>query len=328
MHYQFSFALLASLAAAAAASPSSLSARSGCQQGYTLCSPSGATNSNTPEIGDPEFTHLYEDIVLSNLPTFTSRKRTSSRNNIPFSLLSPRASASLCCISSLACLTMHNLNIPFCYDQFTTNYFLPDNSYGTIVGGSYTSASGAHADLATGNFTKADGTSGNIYSADPGSAPNTATLPIPSQYTASGVGSAIPASVLGGVTVTYTTTYSASAVPGTTVGGTTEIGGVSTLTTGVRQTVTSAGETSTSQGESTWVTTVPGTTVQGTTRAESTVSASVGTVTRVESVGSGSASVGASASASATGKKNAGVREGLGRGALVVGLVGGVWGLL
>ncbi|PQE20120.1 hypothetical protein CJF30_00001418 [Rutstroemia sp. NJR-2017a BBW] len=320
MHYQFSIALLASLAAA---SPSSLSASGGCQQGYTLCSPSGASNSNTPEIGDPDFTHLYEDIILSNLPTFTSRKRTSFPSS-----LNPRASASLCCISSLACLTMHNLNLPFCYDQFTTNYFLPDNSYGTLVGGSYTSSSGAHADLASGNFTKADGTTGNIYSADPGSAPNTATLPIPSQYTASGVGSAIPASALGGVTVTYTTTYSASTVLGTTVQGTTASGGVSTLTTGVVQTVSSGGTTSTSEGESTWTTTVPGTTVQGTTRAESTLSASVGTVTRVESVGSGTAAT-ASAGASATGKKNAGVREGAGRGALLVGgLVGGVWGLL
>ncbi|KAM3065409.1 hypothetical protein ACMFMG_011469 [Clarireedia jacksonii] len=319
MHHQFSFALLASLAAA---SPLSLSTRSECQTGYTLCSPSGVTSSNTPEIGDSDFTHLYQDIVLSNLPTFTSRKRSSNNHNeLPSTLLESRASASLCCISSLACLTMHNLNIPFCYDKFTTNYFLPDNSYGTIVGGSYTSSSGAHANLESGNFTKADGTTGNIYSADPAAAPNTATLPIPSQYTASGVGSAIPASALGGVTVTYTTTYMASTVPATTIPGTTVSGSVSTFTT--EEATSSGGVTSTNT--STGTTTLPGTTSEGTTRQASTVSASVATVTTVESAGSS-----ASASASATGKKNeAGRGRGVvGWGAVVGGLVGGIWGVL
>lgn len=96
-------------------------------------------------------------------------------------------------------------------DNYTTNYFLPGGSTGQIVSGSYTSA-GGQANLIDGDYTLADGTKGNIYgSVDSPSKPDTATLPIPTQYTASGSGSAIAATALGQV-ATITTT-----IPGTTV---------------------------------------------------------------------------------------------------------------
>ena len=62
-----------------------------------------------------------------------------------------------------------------------------------------------------------DGSSGNIYSSQGASAkPNTATLTVPTQYTASGVGSAIPVSQLGEWT-TYTTTIPGTTVPPSTI---------------------------------------------------------------------------------------------------------------
>ncbi|KAK5135417.1 hypothetical protein LTR04_004609, partial [Oleoguttula sp. CCFEE 6159] len=76
-------------------------------------------------------------------------------------------------------------------DKFTTNYFLPDGSYGQIASGAFTSADGSTANLLTGDYTS-NSTSGNVYSASPADKPNTSTLSIPPQWTSSGVGSAIP----------------------------------------------------------------------------------------------------------------------------------------
>ncbi|KAL8775559.1 MAG: hypothetical protein Q9209_000055 [Squamulea sp. 1 TL-2023] len=86
------------------------------------------------------------------------------------------------------------------------------SSTGQIVSGAYSPATGGQANLIDGDYTLADGTKGNIYgSEDSPSKPDTATLPIPTQYTASGSDSAIAATALGQV-ATITTT-----IPGTTV---------------------------------------------------------------------------------------------------------------
>jgi len=97
-------------------------------------------------------------------------------------------------------------------DNYTTNYFLPSGSYGQIASGNYTSPDGSTANLISGNYTIVGGTLGNIYGS-PSSASklDTATLMIPTQYTASGSGSAIPATALG-QEITYTTI-----IPGTTI---------------------------------------------------------------------------------------------------------------
>jgi hypothetical protein len=190
---------------AIAGSVSSLDAAGGCADGFVICAPPGATSTATPQIGDAAFQNLFVDIVQSSLPP-------SKRS------LSDRAVASLCCNALLSCLTITALGLPMCYDKFTTNFFLPDGSYGTVVNGSYTSATGDTANLETGAYTLANGQTGNIYSSDPAAKPNTATLPIPSQFTASGIGSAVPITGLGSpVTLTYTTTLPASAVPPVTI---------------------------------------------------------------------------------------------------------------
>ena len=97
-------------------------------------------------------------------------------------------------------------------DNYTTNYYLPGGSYGQIVSGSYTASDGSTANLVSGNYTLTDGTTGNIYgSPSSPSKPNTATLDIPTQYTASGSISAIPVAALG-QDITYTTVISGTTI--------------------------------------------------------------------------------------------------------------------
>ncbi|KAF5867775.1 uncharacterized protein Bfra_006973 [Botrytis fragariae] len=302
--------LIAFIAPAALAAASALKSRGECQQGYTLCSPAGATTATTPQIGDSDFVNLFQDIVLSSLPASKRSLSSSSEHSTE-----KRDSASLCCVSSLTCLTMHSLSIPFCYDQFTTNYYLPDDSYGTVVGGSYSSSSGATANLESGDYTDKDGITGNIYSSNSAAKPNTATLPMPSQFTASGVGSAIPASVLGGVTVTYTTTLPASTIPATTIPATTVSESISQQTISVSTTITTSiggnKVVSTEVQIKTMETTIPGTTKSASTRAASTFSEVVATVTTVVASNTASAP-----SASATGN------SGVGRPGMEIGVAG------
>ncbi|EXJ56900.1 hypothetical protein A1O7_07244 [Cladophialophora yegresii CBS 114405] len=82
-------------------------------------------------------------------------------------------------------------------DKFTTDYYLPDGSYGSIISGNYTTPDGGQANLITGDYQLANGQRGNIYRADSLDEPNTPSLPIPTPWTSSGVGSAIPASQVG-----------------------------------------------------------------------------------------------------------------------------------
>ena len=271
-----------------------------CGAGFTICAPPGATSAITPQIGSSDFQNLFVDIVESSLP--------ASKRSLP-----GRSTASLCCTSSLSCLTMANLQLPFCYDQFTTNYFLPDGSYGTVVGGAYTSAAGDIANLETGNYTLISGQTGNIYSNNPAAKPNTATLPFPSQFTASGVGTAIPASALGGkITVTYTTiipgsTISASTIPPTTVPGAVvseQILYPSTISMVVSNSLVQSVVTVTSLSTQT----EPASVVGGTTIQASTVAALVTTITTTEVtklVASGTAAL----SGSGSKNKNAAARS-------------------
>ena len=180
---------------------SSAMAAPDCAAGYSICSPPGATSTNTPTIGTPDFQHRFINIVQSSLP---SSKRSNDASSSSPALSSASASAFLCCNALLSCLLMSTTNIPFCYDRFTTNYFLPDGSYGTVVGGAYTSRNGDVANLETGEYTLIDGQRGNIYPSGV-EKPDIATLPLPTQFTGTGIGSAVPASSLGReITPTYT----------------------------------------------------------------------------------------------------------------------------
>ncbi|RDL35868.1 Uncharacterized protein BP5553_06480 [Venustampulla echinocandica] len=244
-----------------------------CKKGYTLCAPAGASSTTAPQIGSPEFQNLLTDLISSSLPPSSSNAK--------------RASASLCCVSTLSCLTLANLAIPFCYDRFTTNFLLPDNSFGTVASGQYSSNNGDQANLLSGDYTLANGQKGNIYADNPSAKPNTATLALPSQFTASGVGSAIPATALGGlVTLTYTTTLPGTTIPGTTVSPTTISESIISTTTVLPQTIsTKVADSlvvSTVLDSSTIISTAAPTTIQGTTRGASTIPGAVTTVTTTQ----------------------------------------------
>jgi hypothetical protein len=148
------------------------------------CNPQGATATNLPAIG-PGLSSLYLNI-LSSVKDIHFRKKRS----IPS--LSARDST-LCCRASLDCVNLQALNIPMCYDKFTTNFAFAGNSYGSLTTGEFF-ANGETANLLTGNYA-----AGNIYADKPADKPNTATLSIPPRFTGTGVGSAVPANELGSV---------------------------------------------------------------------------------------------------------------------------------
>ncbi|MCJ1382466.1 hypothetical protein MMC17_005579 [Xylographa soralifera] len=193
---------------------SRLEKRQDCGNSDSQCSPSGATSTTVPELG-PGLSSLYVGLLHSiNGISAASRRSTPDEMN---ALVRRSASLNFCCADGTDCLVLQSFTIPFCYDRFTTNFFLPDGSYGTIDSGSYTTSDSSNANLLTGQYTLSNGTTGNIYgSANSPEVPNTSTLTLPTPFTSSGVGSAIPASDLGGL-ATYTITVPASTVQPMTV---------------------------------------------------------------------------------------------------------------
>ncbi|CAF9930445.1 hypothetical protein IMSHALPRED_008175 [Imshaugia aleurites] len=216
--------------------------RAACSSSYTACNPKGAATTNEPPIGTG-ISSLFVDVV-DTLDSANLAKREAGQGT---GVLVTRASGGgLCCAEGTICLLLQDFELSFCYDNYTTNFFLPGGSYGQVHDGSYTSTDGSTANLLTGNYTLGDGSSGNIYGT-PATPPNTATLTLPTQDTASGVGSAIPVTALG-QEITYTTT-----IPGTTVSPSVISTTVSALT------ITGGSTVGSVVAEA--VTTVPGTTV-------------------------------------------------------------------
>ncbi|CZR69229.1 related to WSC2 Glucoamylase III (alpha-1,4-glucan-glucosidase) [Phialocephala subalpina] len=309
---QIAFLAIATFATA------SLDSNGKCDSGFTICSPPGATSATAPQIGDPNFPNLFVDILSSSLPASSRR----SLNRLESSPLAVRGTSSLCCNAQTSCLTMANLEIPFCYDKFTTNYLLPDGSTGTVVGGSYTSAGGDIANLETGDYKLANGQTGNIYSSNPSLKPNTATLPMPSQFTASGVGSAIPLSSLGTeIVLTYTTTLPGSTIPASTLPPVTLVGSTSTGTILLPTTTTISAASGSSPSVTVGAVTslsivnVEGSTIPGSTVAGSTVPPVTTTIVTTKF----SALPVSATAATTSSKKNEGRRVGVG------GVVGGAW---
>lgn len=169
------------------------------------CQPQGASAMTPPAVGS-DLDSLYTDLLASvkNIK-FDNGKRS----------VIARADSTFCCRQSLDCVNAQGINVPMCYDKFTTNFAFPDGSHGSLTTGDY-SSDGASVNLVSGDYTKGD-EKGNIYSNDPSAKPNTATLSIPPQYTGTGVGGAIPATELGSIII-YTTT-----IPGTTYTGPTTV---------------------------------------------------------------------------------------------------------
>lgn len=77
--------------------------------------------------------------------------------------------------------------------------FFPDGTYGSVVSGVFNTSEGDSVDLVYGDYTMKDGDKGNIYNGAAMSTmkPDTSTLPMPTPWTSSGVGSAIAATSLG-----------------------------------------------------------------------------------------------------------------------------------
>lgn len=83
-------------------------------------------------------------------------------------------------------------------DRFTTNFFFADGTYGSVTTGNYTTPTGDHANLITGDYELADGQMGNIYQGGQITAEaNPKTLVTPTPWTSTGIGPAIPASIVG-----------------------------------------------------------------------------------------------------------------------------------
>ncbi|OJD32521.1 uncharacterized protein BKCO1_3700086 [Diplodia corticola] len=290
---------------------------SSCGSNLQVCNPSGASTDKLPPLG-PELSGLY--LSLLDSVQGINFKRDNNNNNS----IHPRDTPSFCCATGTSCVLLSSYNIPFCYDKFTTNYVFPDGSSGTIATGAFSSSSasggggGGTANLISGAYA---GGNKNLYDpSDPDAAadrPDTATLSIPPQYTAAGVGSAIPLTALGAtgsaVVVTAVETTVVSTVPASVVVVPASTRPASTVVTGT----TVDGVTTRADSV------VPPTTVPAST---STVAAAHETVVTVSSEstatatatteGSGDASASAAASASATGGAGAAAEVG-GRGGVL-----------
>ncbi|QSS66505.1 hypothetical protein I7I51_02692 [Histoplasma capsulatum] len=175
------------------------SARQYCGPGYEMCVARGSSSVSPPSIG-PDMRKLFVSVIESVDVTNPWKRGTTERDDAV-----PRAELpGLCCKNGMECRLFKNYQTSFCWDRFTTNFYLIDGSYGSILTGIYNN-SGDIVDLISGKYTRSNGETGNIYAGDEASKPNTSTMVLPPAWTSKGVGTAIPGSELGGG-ATYTTT--------------------------------------------------------------------------------------------------------------------------
>lgn len=203
-----SSALLACVATAVAAGPDTpLDSRQGCAKGYELCVAEGSTGGLAPSMGDG-LVDMYTDLVNSinaakdkrsmavqKLPTKKNVKRNDEESDDEEDDYVP----DLCCKADagMQCLLLEGERISFCWDRFTTNYHFADGSYGNVVKGFYHTADGDVFNLINGSYTLDNGDEGNFYEEEDAPTPPTQSLDLPTPWTSSGVGTAIPGSELG-----------------------------------------------------------------------------------------------------------------------------------
>lgn len=185
-----------------------------CQESFTLCKPSGATATALPSTG-PSLAPLYNDL-LSAVRGVHARRHVEEHYERSFEALLPRDTPGICCNEGTNCLDVPNFNVPMCYDRFTTNFKLIDGSSGTIDSGAFTGADSGSANLMNGTFTASDKSTGNMYTGTGASDSPTDTAAVPTPFTGTGVGSAIPLTALG-VLQTIVVTLPETTIPGTTV---------------------------------------------------------------------------------------------------------------
>ncbi|KAI9840194.1 MAG: hypothetical protein M1837_001866, partial [Sclerophora amabilis] len=217
MRFIASHSLLFCLVTPLLSTASGTSPREECAINYQPCNPSGVRTTTSPQTGDA-LSSLFVNILDSIQGIRFDKRQTDEVLDV---LEGRDALLPVCCAESTQCLLVHDLDVPFCYDKFTTNFFLPDGSYGTVVTGDYTAADGSHANLLSGDFSLSNGSTGNVYARDKNKKPNTATLTLPTPWTSTGVGVAIDPSTLGGfqtyVMVVPGTTRRPSTIPKHTV---------------------------------------------------------------------------------------------------------------
>lgn len=138
--------------------------------------------------------------------------------------------------------------------------YLPGGWYGSITTGEFTLPSGETVNLITGQYANGS----NIYGAEVTARPNLATMSLPGLWTSSGVGSAIPASVLGA---------SATETTATSTSDTSLLGSIVTATSASAGTTTtrpeSTADSTATSGSITATTTQPESTVNSSTLSES-----------------------------------------------------------
>ncbi|KAK5955210.1 hypothetical protein OHC33_003890 [Knufia fluminis] len=231
---------------------SSLVTGQDCTANFKVCAPPDATSNSLGPIGS-SWANLYMDIVkvvndydLDDDPPTT----TTVDPNGP-----ARREQAFC---------FPEYKIPMCWDKYTTNVYFPDGTFGNVNNASFNTSAGDTIDMVYGDYTLKDGTKGNIYDDNAMSSmkPDTSTLSLPSPWTSSGVGSAIPATGLGttaslsiGTTILPATTEAPSTggsitliatmtgcgncppynstIPGPTQPGTTRLASTSVFTTGI-----------------------------------------------------------------------------------------------
>ncbi|KIW10493.1 hypothetical protein PV08_11457 [Exophiala spinifera] len=175
---------------------SAISSRQLCGSSYTLCAPNGASSKDIPPVG-PGLASLY----LNLLETIDALGNTDQASDSPAPQEPARRASqmplTLCCAATTQCLLVTGYHTPCCWDRFTTNFFFADGAYGSITTGNYTTPEGDHANLITGNYELANGNMGNMYQRQTTSEANTRTLATPTPWTSTGIGPAIPASLVG-----------------------------------------------------------------------------------------------------------------------------------
>ncbi|KAF2426176.1 hypothetical protein EJ08DRAFT_663366 [Tothia fuscella] len=180
----------------------------------SACDLAGIKSTIPPVIGKDDMGRFYEALLKSvvGIHFLRGSLSTGSGGSVP-----------LCCAQSTDGLLVAEYGLPFCYDKFTTSYFVPDKSYGNLHTGNYTLKNGDSANLVSGAF-QMNGKTGNMYTTGD-TKPNTGTISAPSPWTSSGIGHAIPPTALG-LTIPPTTVsartvagsvQSGSIIPGRTI---------------------------------------------------------------------------------------------------------------
>ncbi|KAI9856725.1 MAG: hypothetical protein M1824_005308 [Vezdaea acicularis] len=159
-----------------------------CDIGYAVCLPdvSGTNADPYSVVYDDTYTLIYALLGIVGIADATSKVKRAT------------VQAGLCCSTDVTvdCLLLTDVDIPFCYDESTTEFVFSDGSFGYVDTGDYFDQGGDALNFYTGDYAFSNGSTGNIYSQANTTPPNTATLTIPRRTGT--VASLPPTAVAGG----------------------------------------------------------------------------------------------------------------------------------